>query len=111
MGKKLEGNGLWESSRIILPEHKEGYLRLMKEQQRRNKPELDDQEIRLIERALIDSYNRRTEVTVSIFDPFDDSAMTGVVTSVNTARREIKLSRSEDDYSWIKLKDIISVNL
>ncbi|MBY0024580.1 YolD-like family protein [Paenibacillus polymyxa] len=110
MSKKLEGNGLWESSRIILPEHKEGYLRLMREKQRRNKPELDDQEMRLIERALIDSYNRRTEVTVSIFDPFDDTTMTGVVTSVNTGRREIKLSRGEDDYSWIKLEDIISVN-
>ncbi|MEC0234097.1 YolD-like family protein [Paenibacillus kribbensis] len=109
MGKKLEGNGFWESSRIILPEHREGYLRLMREEQRRNKPELDEQETRLIERALIDSYNRRTEVMVSIFDPFDDTTMTGVVTSVNTARREIKLSRGEDDFSWIKLEDIISV--
>ncbi|MEC0233619.1 YolD-like family protein [Paenibacillus kribbensis] len=110
MGKKLEGNGFWESSRIIIPEHREGILRLMKEEQRRSKPELDDQEMNLIERALIDSYNRRTEVTISVFDPFDDTTITGVVTSINTSRREVKLSRGEDDYSWIKLEDIISVN-
>ncbi|MET3207228.1 UNVERIFIED_CONTAM: hypothetical protein ABIC26_000162 [Paenibacillus sp. PvR008] len=38
MSKKLEGNGIWESSRIIIPEHKEAYLRLMKDRQRRGKP-------------------------------------------------------------------------
>ncbi|WP_311077938.1 YolD-like family protein [Paenibacillus polymyxa] len=108
MSKKLEGNGLWESSRIIIPEHKEAYLRLMKDRQRRGKPELDDQEVQLIEQALIESYNTRTTVTLLVFSPFDDTAMTGVVTSINTARREVKLFRSEDDFSWIKLEDIIS---
>ncbi|MCP3806386.1 YolD-like family protein [Paenibacillus sp. Lou8.1] len=108
MGKKLEGNGLWESSRIILPEHKEGYLRLMKDRQRRGKPELDDQEVQLIEQALIESYNTRTIVTVTVFSPFDDEVMTGVIKVINTARREVKLSHEEDDFSWIKLEDIIS---
>ncbi|WP_342428572.1 YolD-like family protein [Paenibacillus sp. FSL L8-0158] len=108
MSKKLEGNGLWESSRIIIPEHKEAYLKLMKDRQRRGKPELDDQEVQLIEQALIDSYNSRNTVTVIVFSPFDDTVMTGVVTSINTARREVKLFRGEDDFSWIKLEDIIS---
>ncbi|PPQ49151.1 YolD-like family protein [Paenibacillus peoriae] len=111
MGKKLEGNGLWESSRIIIPEHKEAYLKLMKDRQRRGKPELDDQEVQLIEQALIDSYNSRNAVTVTVFSPFDDTVMTGVVMSINTARREVKLFRGEDDFSWIKLEDIITVNL
>jgi hypothetical protein len=26
MGKKLEGNGMWESSRMMLPEHREALL-------------------------------------------------------------------------------------
>lgn len=43
MGKKLEGNGIFESARIIIPEHKEAYLKLMKDRQHRGKPELDDQ--------------------------------------------------------------------
>ncbi|ALA41379.1 hypothetical protein ABE82_07555 [Paenibacillus peoriae] len=110
MSKKLEENGLWESSRIIIPEHKEAYLRLMQDRQRRGKPELDDQEVQLIEQALIESYNSRTSVSVTVFSPFDDTVMTGVITVINTARREIKLSRGEDDFSWIKLEDIISTN-
>ncbi|QYK63057.1 YolD-like protein [Paenibacillus sp. S25] len=63
MGKKLEGNGLWESSWIIIPEHKEAYLKLMKDRQRRGKPELDDQEVQLIEQALIVSYNTRQPIS------------------------------------------------
>lgn len=108
MSKKLEENGLWESSRIIIPEHKEAYLRLMQDRQRRGKPELDDQEVQLIEQALIESYNSRTTVTLLVFSPFDDEELSGVVTSINTARREVKLFRGEDDFSWVKLEDIIS---
>lgn len=111
MSKKLEGNGLWESSRIIIPEHKDAYLKLMKDRQRRGKLELDDQEVQLIEQALIESYNTRTAVTVTVFSPFDDTEMTGVITSINTARHEVKLFRGENDYSWIKLEDIISASI
>ncbi|MGR6764438.1 YolD-like family protein [Paenibacillus sp. T2-29] len=110
MGKKLEENGLWESSRIIIPKHKEAYLKLMQDRQRRGKPELDDQEVQLIEQALIESYNSRRPVSVTVFSPFDDTVMTGVVTSINTARREVKLVRGEDDFSWIKLEDIVSTS-
>ncbi|WP_340014636.1 YolD-like family protein [Paenibacillus sp. FSL K6-1318] len=40
---KLEGNGIFESSRMILPEHREAMLRHQKEQQRRGKPIMDEQ--------------------------------------------------------------------
>ncbi|MGO4953038.1 hypothetical protein [Paenibacillus sp. DRB1-1] len=33
MSKRLEGNRLWVSSRINIPEHKEAYLKLMKGRQ------------------------------------------------------------------------------
>ncbi|MFB5268201.1 YolD-like family protein [Paenibacillus enshidis] len=108
MSKKMQGNGLFESSRFILPEFKEAYLANMKEQERRGKPVLDDQEVQLIEKALIESYNRRTPVTVTVFNPFDDEVLTGIVTALNTNLREVKLIRGEDDFSWIKLEVIIS---
>ncbi|WP_244315994.1 YolD-like family protein [Paenibacillus brasilensis] len=46
-----------------------------------------------------------------VFSPFDDEELTGVITSINTARREVKLFRGEDDFSWIKLEDIISASI
>ncbi|UZP80497.1 hypothetical protein MF628_06705 [Paenibacillus polymyxa] len=42
-----------------------------------------------------------------MFSPFNDEELTGVITSINTGRREVKLSRDQDDFSWIKWEDII----
>ncbi|MFB5269259.1 YolD-like family protein [Paenibacillus enshidis] len=109
MSKKLEANGVFESSRMILPEHREAYQAYMREQERRGKPTLDDQEMQLIEQALIESYNRRVPITVVVFNPFDDEELRGIVTHVNTSLREVKLVRGDEDYSWIKLEEIISV--
>ncbi|WP_028590373.1 YolD-like family protein [Paenibacillus massiliensis] len=107
MGRKLEGNGLFEGSRFILPEHaariREHYI----EETRRSKPILDDQEVQLIEQALVNSYNRRVSVELWVFDPFDDVKLNGVVTALNTGRRMAKLLQSEDDYRWIEIDDIL----
>ncbi|MGG1650574.1 YolD-like family protein [Paenibacillus sp. NRS-1780] len=56
-------------------------------------------------------YLSRQPVRVTVFSPFDDIEMNGVVTSINTARREVKLSRGEDDFDWIKLEDVISAQI
>ncbi|MCP3780784.1 YolD-like family protein [Paenibacillus sp. MZ03-122A] len=72
---------------------------------------LDDQEVQLIEQALIVSYNTRQPISIVVFSPFDDEELTGVIMSINTARREVKLFRDEDDFSWIKLEDIISASI
>ncbi|SEB67899.1 hypothetical protein SAMN05443246_1552 [Paenibacillus sp. GP183] len=42
MGKKLEANGLWESSRMMLPEHKDATRRQAKQIDRLVRPTLDD---------------------------------------------------------------------
>lgn len=63
----------------------------------------------MIERTLIESYNERKPVTMLVFNPFDDEELRGIVTVINASRREVKLSRGEDDFSWVKLEEIISV--
>lgn len=111
MGKKLEGNGIFESSRFMLPEHAERMRKHYIEETRRPKPVLDAQEIELIEQALVISYNRRVLVELQVFDPFEDMRMSGVVTALNTTLREIKLMQGEDDYKWIRLEEVISARI
>lgn len=41
MAKKLEGNGLFESSRMILPEHREAHNQYMTHKDPRPKPMID----------------------------------------------------------------------
>lgn len=107
MSRRLQGNGLWESSRIILPEFRERMLESDNNQQRKEKPILDGQETEQIEQALVISYNRRVPVELRVFDPFEDTRISGVVTVLNIGRRLIKLLRGEDDYQWIEIDTIV----
>ncbi|MNK88546.1 YolD-like protein [compost metagenome] len=106
MAGKLEANGLWESSRMMLPEHKEAIIRAGRERDRRTKPMVDAQELELIERALSESLRGRAAVTVRLWGEYEDTELRGVVTSIHTHSREIKLQQGED-WQWIKIRDIV----
>lgn len=110
MSSKLSGNGLFEGSRFILPEHAARIREQYIEETRKEKPVLDDQEMQLIEQALVDSYNQRQPVELQLFDPYQDVRVTGIVTVLNSNRREVKLLQGEDEYTWIKLEQIISAH-
>lgn len=107
MAKKLEGNGLFESSRMILPEHREAYNQYMIHKDPRPKPVIDEQEWQQIGQALQDSFNRHVPVTLELYDPYEDKQATGFVTVINMFRREIKFQQS-DDWEWVRFKDILS---
>ncbi|PAD72857.1 YolD-like family protein [Paenibacillus campinasensis] len=107
--KKLEGNGLWESSRMMLPEHKELIIRRQLEESRREKPLLDAQEIELIEHALAESYYVHRTVTLKLYDEYAEMERTGVVSVILTHKREIKFTTRPGEWEWIKIEDIISI--
>ncbi|OIA99676.1 hypothetical protein AK95_21175 [Paenibacillus sp. LC231] len=106
--KKLEGNGLWESSRMMLPEHKETIIRRQLEEGRKGRPTLDPQEMELIEGALAESFHEHRMITVRLFDEYEDTELTGIVVLIHTFRREIKLSVPEGAWHWIKVDNITS---
>ncbi|HBU81786.1 MAG TPA: YolD-like family protein [Paenibacillus sp.] len=108
MASKLTANGVYEGSRIILPEHRDAFLKDQKEQERRGKPVLDEQEMQLIEEAIFESYQECKSITLTLFNPFDDEELRGVVTLIDKPNRRIKLVRGEEDYSWPKIEEIIS---
>ncbi|MDK8193787.1 hypothetical protein QP794_27265 [Paenibacillus sp. UMB7766-LJ446] len=47
---------------------------------------------------------------MTLFDPFDDAVMTGVVAAIDDRRKEIKFVRGDEDYSFIPFKNIIGAN-
>lgn len=106
--KKLEGNGLWESSRMMLPEHKTAIIRQQYEEGRRTRPTLDSQEMELIESSLMESYYDHRTITLRVFDEFEDIEFTGIVTTIHTYRREIKLSIRTGEWEWIRIDDILT---
>ncbi|MGF6354100.1 hypothetical protein ABIE27_002010 [Paenibacillus sp. 4624] len=111
MASKLTGNGVFEGSRIILPEHREAYLQEMSVQERRGKPVLDEQEMQLIEEAIFESFQERHSVALTVFNPFDDEEIKGVVATIDRQSRRVKLVRGDEDYSWIQIEEIINASM
>ncbi|MEO2212140.1 YolD-like family protein [Paenibacillus amylolyticus] len=109
MKGKLFGNGLFESSRMMLPEHKEAWLTHQEKQLEKEKPILDEQEIQLIQGRINDSFHQRIRVRVTVFDPIEDKVYEGIVSVVNTFLKEIKLVFPDKDWKYIKLDTIMSV--
>lgn len=107
MAKKLEGNGLFESSRMMLPEHRKAYNRYMTHKDPRPKPVIDEQEWEQIGQILQDSLSQHIRITIELYDPYENKQATGFVTVINTFRREIKL-RYDDEWEWNSFKDILS---
>ncbi|WP_160044722.1 YolD-like family protein [Paenibacillus sp. USDA918EY] len=110
MATKLEGNGLFESSRMMLPEHREAYNQYMIHKDPRPKPVIDEQEWQQIGQVLQDSFNQHVRVTLDLYHPYEDKQASGFVTVINVFRQEIKL-RYDDDWDWIKFDDIIAARI
>ncbi|MCR2804938.1 YolD-like family protein [Paenibacillus soyae] len=101
MRKKLEGNGLWESSRMMLPEHKAAIIRHTESLKRRERVQLDEQEWEHVSRAVSESLQRRQPITVRLFHPMELLTVIGIVDRVD----ELK-GRFMVDGEWFPIADI-----
>lgn len=103
------GDGLW-STKFILPEHREAMERQRLGEGRRQRPTLDAQELELIERALAESYRDHRRITLRVFGEYEDRELAGIVTAVQTYRREIKLATGAGQWQWVRIEDILSAS-
>ena len=107
MAGLLDDGGIWERS-FILPEHKEAMKRQSREATRKTRPILDGQELEQIQQVLSESFHEHRRITLRIFDEYDNVEISGIVTTIQTYRREIKLSTVQNDWQWIGISDILS---
>lgn len=111
MSKKLNGNGLYESSRFIMPEHREAMIAHEKERNKRSMPVLDRQEKESINSALLYSLYAHERVRIRVFRPYKDVELTGFVITINNYIKEVKLCVGDERYEIIKFSDIIGASL
>lgn len=107
MARLLDDGGIWERS-FILPEHKKAMARQDRENKRKIKPILDTQELEQIQLVLSESFHEHKRITLKLFHEFDDIEIRGIVTAIQTYRREIKLATSSGEWQWIRMTDILS---
>ncbi|WP_340398040.1 YolD-like family protein [Paenibacillus sp. FSL E2-0202] len=108
--KKLEGNGLWEGSRMKMPEHKNRILDDSLKEEVRLKPDLDPQALVEISQVLAQSLEDCSPITLTVFKEYEDMQIHGIVTRVDQQLKQIKF-RQDDDWEWIKLDNVVGVSM
>lgn len=106
VSKKLSNNGLWESSRMIIPQHKEALLRHQHEQHRQERPNLDDQVIEEVSRRLQWSMENREPIVLELYNPFEQREVSGIVVDIDMIGQRVRLQKG-DERHWIQVEDIL----
>ncbi|HEY4390437.1 MAG TPA: YolD-like family protein [Paenibacillus sp.] len=107
MTGKLQGNGMWESSRMMLPEHKEAILRSNRHLQKRTRVQLDEQELERVSRILMESLHEGREIALRLFDEYEDRGLYGTVTRLDPGGRRVCL-QTDSGMEWVLWRDIVS---
>jgi hypothetical protein len=105
-GKKLRGNGIWEASRMMLPEHKSAIRTHRTKLQERVKPELDEQRVEELSLALQEALDSGRETAVTTFGLYGDETAVGIIEKIDPAEQMVKLTGSEETV-WIPFADIV----
>lgn len=105
---------LFAASRFVLPEHREMYLEMQREQALVPQPLVEEDELNRFNRILYDAFQRGESVTVRYWVPLrrelgEIRAVAGRVKRVDAANRQIQLG-SDEGVSWIAVNRIIEVS-
>lgn len=105
------GNLLWESSRMMLPEHREQLLDHRSQQKKKVRPRLADDELELLARELTNAYQEGYVARVTEFDEWEDRVYEGRITRIDQTLRRIKIEqeKEEDGPIWLPLDGIIKM--
>lgn len=102
-------NLMWESSRLMLPEHVERLLRQTKEWDKKEKPQLDSQYVEELNRKMMAAFLGKKKVGLRIFGKWQDRYLTGQITHIDPDGRRVKL-KTEEGFFWVKLDDVLDVD-
>ncbi|GGM36970.1 hypothetical protein GCM10011351_23950 [Paraliobacillus quinghaiensis] len=103
-------NLMWESSRMMLPEHKQVLRAHEKELNKQTKPLLDEQQITLFSEQINEAFHFRQAIKVKVFDPFETVYRIGEVKQIDGQKQRIKLD-TNDGIEWILFQDILNVSI
>lgn len=110
MSKKLEANGLWESSRMMLPQHKERIIEHRTQIHHQTKPFLHEDEWEIIGQNLLISLNYTLEARIVVFGEIENREVYGIVSSVSQFAKKIKVE-FDSGYEWIDFDQLVSVDV
>lgn len=99
-------NLMWESSRMMLPEHVGILQQHQKKFKEKKRPEIDEQQAEILSQRLSDALQSSYRIMLTLFHPYQDKHMTGRISKFNPETRKIQLDTTDE---WIRFDDILDV--
>lgn len=110
MSKKFTANGLWESNRMMLPQHKERINVHQAQKKDIIKPHLHEDEREIIAQNIGISLRYTLVATFKIFHTSGYKYIQGIVVSIDPSHQRIKVEL-EEGHASIDFNSICSVHL
>jgi len=104
MASKLDGNGRWQS-KFIIPEHQSAIHAHQLRSNVKKRPTLFADEIEEIERKIRISNGESRQITLRMYDRYEDPCVIGVVERIDSYTRRIRV-----DGEWFRIDDVIGVD-
>ncbi|MCP1306960.1 YolD-like family protein [Paenibacillus tyrfis] len=93
MSTKLSGNGIWESSNMMIPQHRERSVQQERETEKQVRPELTEDEQRELFGRLRSSWSNTLKVTVTFYDGRQYREISGIVSEMDQLYVKLELER------------------
>lgn len=104
------GNNLiFESMRIILPEHREMLLKYNEEKLKVDKPELDEQEIELLQNKIALAMEYKTNVRIEFWLDGEFHECQGRIVKVDTYNNEIGVKDEFGELQRIRFEYLVGI--
>jgi hypothetical protein len=101
-------NLLWESSRMMLPEHREQFLEYRRSLGQASQPILDEQQRAVLDQALMTAHQHHLTVCLQFFDPIQTETVRGRIYLLDAYKKRLKL---EGETDWRAIDTLIEVEL
>lgn len=99
-------NVMWESSRMVIPEHKNALLRHYQERNRRERPEIDEQSFEEIGRMIQEAAETGRLIQLNVYDPYQDVKVIGQVQMIDQYQQRIRIAHDHKK-TWVPFTDIL----
>lgn len=101
-------NLLWESSRMMLPEHREQFLEHRRGLGKSHPPILDEQQRAVLDQVVMTAYQHHLTVCLQFFDPLQPESVRGRIHSLDANKKRLKM---EGETDWRTIDTLIEVEL
>ncbi|WEG14369.1 YolD-like family protein [Pullulanibacillus sp. KACC 23026] len=104
-------NLMWESSRMMLPEHREQFLEHRRDLRKNSLPVLDEQEREQLDRALLQAFDTQSNIALTLFNPYQNEVWYGRILALNSRQKQLKFMTEDGEPKWIELHSILELSL